>query len=160
MSDKDERTLKAVRHVVHDYVCLVSAGTSIYGNPKPPINSHVQYSFLLHCRKFAHFFMDRKPRDGMDDMLAQHFIGKRIEFKLGQWQKWDTHMAKHLFHLSYDRLDDWPPWTGHTENKEMLDEFRAAWRLFLANLPDRLRQKFDQEMEKKLALGDFRGLDV
>jgi hypothetical protein len=42
--------LKAVHHVVHDYVNLVSAGTLIYQSPRPPLNSHVQYSFIVQCR--------------------------------------------------------------------------------------------------------------
>jgi hypothetical protein len=86
---EEERDLAAVRHVVHDYVCLVSAGTSIYGNPRPPINSHVQYSFLVFCRKFGHFFMNQRGR-GMNDMAALDFVGK-LKFKtlLPTWFEWD-----------------------------------------------------------------------
>ena len=86
---EEERDLAAVRHVVHDYVCLVSAGTSIYGNPRPPINSHVQYSFLVFCRKFGHFFMNQRGR-GMNDMAALDFVGK-LRFKplLPTWFEWD-----------------------------------------------------------------------
>jgi hypothetical protein len=42
----------------------------------------------------------------------------------------------------------------------MLDEFRAAWRLFMANLPAPLKAKFDDQIAKKLALQDFQGLNL
>jgi hypothetical protein len=161
MSHNEAKVLKAVHHVVHDYTNLVSAGTLIYQSPRPPLNSHVQYSFIVQCRKFAHFFKNKVARGGADDILAEHFVGKKVIFKFKEWSAWDDHMDKHIFHLSYGRVKNTRPWTGHTENREMLDEFRAAWRLFLSKLPAKLKAEFDKEIANKLGPeSEFRDLDL
>jgi hypothetical protein len=160
MSAKENRALKAVRHVVHDYVNLVSAGTLLYRPLRPPFNSHVQYSFIVQCRKFAHFFLNQASR-GHDDILASHFVGKKIKFGFKEWSKWFDHMDKHIFHLSYGRVKNTRPWTGYAENREMLEQFRTAWRLFLSKLPDEFKAEFDKEIDKKLRPeSEFRDLDL
>ena len=52
----------AILHVVNDYTNLVSSGTLIQQPHTPPINTHVQYSFLVECRKFAAFFTNNRGR--------------------------------------------------------------------------------------------------
>jgi hypothetical protein len=118
----------------------------------------VQYSFIVQCRKLAHFFLSRGTRD---DILASHFIGKKIGFELKEWSTWKDHMDKHILHLSYGRVKNTWPWTGHHENRRMLNEFRTAWHLFLSKLPHRFVAEFNAEIAKKLRPdSEFRDLDL
>jgi hypothetical protein len=156
----EEKLLGAVHHIVHDYTILVSAGTLISQGLKPPVNSHVQYSFLLQSRKFAHFFMNKR-REGKDDMIAADFTGTKKIPKLKAWADWEDHMNKHLFHLSYERTKNSRKWEGYTENRLMLDGFRSAWRMFLSELPKKLRVEFESQIDKKLTpKSEFRDLDL
>ena len=93
--------------------------------------------------------------------MAKHFVGSKVRFKLREWSKWDDHMDKHIFHLSYGRIKNARAWTGHTENREILNEFRAAWRLFLSKLPEKLNAEFEKEIAKKVSAdSEFRDLDL
>jgi hypothetical protein len=147
--------LEAIHHIVHDYVNLISAGTEIPKEPKPPLNSHVQYSFILQLRKFANFFSNErrrtKGRNGrLDiDILAKDYVGSKIRYKLTEWKRWEDHMNTHIFHLSYQRTKNTRSWTGYKENPLMLAEFRSAWRLFLSKTPEPYRSEFDEEIERK-----------
>jgi hypothetical protein len=163
---EEEKRLAAVRHMVHDYTNLVSAGTLIHQSPKPPLNSHVQYSFIVQCRKFADFFSNRVSRLGKDDMMAKHFVGSKVRFTSKEWKKWEDHMNAHLFHLSYKRVKNTRPWTGYGVNQAILDEFRADWRLFLSKLPEPYKSKFREEIKGRQAPdangrpSEFKDLDL
>ena len=99
---KDEKRLKAVHHVVHDYANLVSAGTLTQDKTvKPPVNTHVQHAFLLGCRKLADFF--RKSSNGTD-IVAADFLRKKEQYPLPVWNKWGIPMNKQLAHLTYGRV--------------------------------------------------------
>ncbi len=72
---RDEKRLKAVHHVVHDYANLLSSGSLTQDKSvKPPFNTHVQHAFLLNCRKLADFF--RKSSDDRD-IVAADFLGRK-----------------------------------------------------------------------------------
>jgi len=149
----EQRRKRPSHHVVHDYVNLISAGTEIERKPKPPFNSHVQYSFILQYRKFADFFANRRKRIGRKpgdtDLLAKDFVSRKIRYDLREWRKWEDHMNIHLFHLNRFRTKNSRPWTGYTENGQMLKEFRIAWKLFYDALPDPLKNEFKEEIELK-----------
>src|SRR5271170_4740318 len=103
MTNEDRRK-RPSHHVVHDYVNLISAGTEIQRSPKPPLNSHVQYSFILQYRKFADFFANKRKkigrRKGDKDLLARDFVNRKLRFDLREWRKWEDHMNTHIFHLN------------------------------------------------------------
>jgi hypothetical protein len=166
MTEQETRKrTKAIHHVVHDYVNLISAGTEIQRSPRPPLNSHVQYSFILQYRKFADFFSSRRRRyrhkKGDIDILAKDFVSGKMHYQLPEWKKWEDHMNAHIFHLNYLRTRNSRPWTGYEENPKMLDEFRAAWRLFFDNLPEPYREEFKKQVALKLASdSDFRDLNL
>ena len=143
---EEEKRKAAVQHVVHDYANLVSARTEICRFPKPPLNSHVQYSFLVGCRKFGIFFSSTPPRH-KDEIVACHFLRKKVSFDLTEWSKWRDHMNVHLLHLSYGRVDDTRPWTGYDDlNKEILEEFRAAWKKFRAHVHEPYKAEFAKQV--------------
>ena len=68
--------LKAILHIVNDYTNLVSSGTHIYKGHKPPIGTHVQYSFLVECRKFAAFFGNKRGLKGRDIASKDYLAAK------------------------------------------------------------------------------------
>jgi hypothetical protein len=159
-----QKRLASIHHIVHDYVNLISAGTEMQRPLRPPLNSHVQYSFILQYRKFADFFSNERYRGshkkGDVDIVAADFTGKKIRFSLPEWKKWDTHMNGHIFHLNYLRSRNTRPWTGYA-NPRMLGEFRAAWKLFLSKVPEPYRSRFREEVAKKLQPdSEFRDLDL
>ena len=151
---------------VHDYANLVSGEKEIYRHPPPPLNSHVQYSFLVQCRKFGIFFAT-KESNHPEDIVASHFLGHKIAVDLSEWTAWGDHMNTHLFHLSYLRVDNTRPWTGYEDlNKRMLAQFRAAWRKFLAELPEPYKDEFVNQIFLRKQphadgqLSEFRDLDL
>jgi hypothetical protein len=149
-------------HIVHDYVNLISAGEEIKRMPKPPLNSHVQYSFILQYRKFADFFSNerrKKSKRGDLDMLAKDFVSSRISYRLTEWKKWEDHMNAHIFHLNRLRTRNSRSWTGHTENAIMLQEFRREWKRFFDALPEATKVEFAEEIELKRA-GEFADLEL
>ncbi len=157
----EERRKRPAHHIVHDYVNLISAGTEMARSPRPPLNSHLLYSFIFHYRKFADFFSNRhqkvprkaKRRKRDVDMLARDFAGSKTQCKLPEWKKWEDHMNAHLFHLNYLRTRNSRPWTGYTEVPTMFEEFERAWKVFFDSLPPPHRAEFKEEMELKLAPG-------
>ncbi len=151
--------LRSAEHIVHDYATLVLTGTKVHAGVPEPLNGPVEQSFHVQCRNLGNFFKSTRSNCVHDEMLAHHFIGKRVRFNLSAWTAWDRHMNTHLFHLSYDRLKNTRRWTGYGENQAFLEEFRAAWRLFLSQLPPDLRSEFDKAIAAK-KLKDFPDLDI
>ena len=82
---KEEKLLKAVHHVVHDYANLVSSGmmavTGCHHGTQlvPPVNTHVGHAFLVNCRKMSDFFT-KSPQQ--DDIWAGDFLGHMVAFDL------------------------------------------------------------------------------
>lgn len=153
--------MAAVQHIVHDYAVLVSAGMEVTKSHRAPLNHHVQYSFLVQCRNFGEFF-SRKPARRKNDIQARNFIGRKTTFKFKEWSKWATHMDKHLFHLTYDRVKNTRLWKGGNDNSVLLAEFQAAWRTFHASpqLSSRVKAEFHKEITKKLSEPAFADLDL
>jgi hypothetical protein len=188
----DERRKSRSHHVVHDYVNLISAATEmnlmlprtgIERRHQPPLNSHLQASFVLHYRKFDDFFANQRKRPGKKkkrcmllhllnrprktteaddfDMLAKDFVSSRIRYKLPEWRRWHDHMNGHLFHLNTFRTRNTRPWEGHTEVLQMLKEFQDAWKSFFDALPDAARSDFKEEIALKFKPGsEFADLDL
>jgi hypothetical protein len=165
MTDEQRRKRRS-HHIVHDYVNLISAGTEIGRLPNPPLNSHVQFSFILQYRKFADFFANKRKRidrkrKGDIDLLARDFVSSKIHYDLREWRRWEHHMNIHMFHLSSLRTKNSRPWTGYTENPQMLKEFKVAWERFFDALPEPLRAEFKEKIELKIAPGsEFADLDL
>jgi hypothetical protein len=162
----ERRCLLAIEHIVHDYANLVSGGKEISNLHAPPLNSHIQYSFLVNCRKFGVFFSSKPPRH-QGDMWFRHFVQKNIVFNLKEWTKWSDHMNTHLFHLSYGRIDNSRPWRGYEGvNTRILDDFRTAWRKFRRELPEPYKSKFAERVflrkqpDENGRLSEFYHLDL
>jgi len=154
----EERRKRLSHHVVHDYVNLISAGEQIKLQPRPPLNSHVQYSFILQYRKFSDFFSNKRRRaskKGDIDILAKDFVSAKIRYSLPEWKKWDAHMNAHVFHINVLRTRNSRPWTGYTENVKMLAEFRREWKKFFDALPDVKKAEFREEIGLKRGSVDF-----
>jgi hypothetical protein len=177
----EERRKRLSHHVVHDYVNLVSAGTEIARSHPPPLNSHMLYSFIVQYRKFADFFANKRKRMGRKrcrllnllspargtteatdiDVLAKDFVSGKIRYELREWRKWEHHMNTHLFHINTFRTRNTRPWEGHTEVRQMLKEFQAAWKRFFDGLPEALKAEFKEEIELKVTPpSEFANLDL
>jgi len=150
--------LGAILHIVNDYTNLVSSGTLIQAAHKPPINTHVQYSFLVECRKFAAFFRNNRGPKGTD-IASSDYLKAKLRFKLPVWKAWHDHMNVHLLHLSYDRLSSKIQWTGHTVNADLLDEFQRAWKLFLAKVEEPYKSEFERQIAARESKPEYKGLD-
>jgi hypothetical protein len=139
--------LEAVNHVVHDYAILISAGELTQRHHVPPINSHIQYSFLVACRKLAGFFLNLREKN---DILSKEFLpGKQVGFKVPLWKDvWHEAMNRQLLHLSYDRVDKAKSWDGK-DNAELLRQFRKEWKKFLGSLEDPFDARFAKEIAAK-----------
>lgn len=122
----------AVKHIVHDYVFLVVAGTDIQKPLTNPLNHYAERTFLTHCRSLAKFF---SAGGDERDMHAREFTQKPFERNFPIWDKWRTHIDQHLMHLSKGRVENTVPWTGEP-NKCMLEEFKAVWSEFLGEVKD------------------------
>jgi hypothetical protein len=155
VSDADKH--RAILHIVNDYTNLVSSGTLIQKVPQPPISTHVQYSFLVECRKFAGFFRNNRGPKGTDIVSKDYVNMKRV--KLPVWNEWHDHMNQHLMHLSYCRLYSKTQWNGHTVNAVLLDEFRRAWKLFLAEVEEPFRSEFETHVAARASRPEYSGLD-
>ncbi len=89
----------AVKDIVHDYSTLVLTGEAIpTGKMGIPWNGPVEQSFLVNCRKFAHFFLN-KGMKGKPDILSKHYLPSPITFCLPTWELWFDHHDKFLFHI-------------------------------------------------------------
>jgi len=156
-----EDLLAAAKHIVHDYSTLVLTGVAIAkGSISAPFNGPLEQSFHISCRKFAHFFENKRSKRGLRDMMARQFVGRGVKFKFPTWTKWAQHMDKHLFHLSYDRFKNKRPWHGYAENPAFLREFQIAWKLFLSELPQGLKERFSLELNDRAQNPAFRDLDL
>jgi len=133
----------AVRHVVHDYVYLVAAGTDTQRPLQHAFNHYAERAFHVHCRAFGNFFSGKgEPRD----LYARDFTRQPFVRALPLWDKWRDHVDKHPMHLTQGRIKNKIPWTGEP-NLCILEEFRAVWDEFLVELKDQLRLLFDREIE-------------
>lgn len=132
----DDQLKGGVEHIVHDYATLVLTGEAIpTGKMGIPWNGPVEQSFLVNCRKFAHFFLN-KGMPGKPDILSMHYLPAPKVFSLPTWDRWFDHHDKHLFHLSYARTDPSNrKWTGDPEDRDFFRELRAAWIGFLCSQP-------------------------
>src|SRR5882762_10084954 len=148
-----------IQHVVHDYALRVSAGTEIKTYHKPPINTHIQYSFLVGCRKFADFFLNNRGGHG-DGIIAKDFLGTKFGFKFSVWKKWLKHMNTHLFHLSRARVESTTQWTGQEINQQLLDEFMSAWKKFRPLVHEPFRSEFERQILLQSSKPEYQGLDL
>lgn len=159
-----QRRRRPSHHIVHDYVNLISAAAEIERKPPPPLNSHVQYSFILQYRKFVDFFSNKRRRGdakkGDRDMLAKDFVSPKIRYNLPEWKKWGYHMNGHVFHINYFRTRNTRAWTGYGVNAKMLEEFKVGWQRFFDGLSEPLKAEFREEIDLKRAQSDFAGLDL
>ena len=137
----------AVKHVVHDYVYLVAAGTDVQRPQKHPFNHYAERTFLIHCRAFGEFFSDRRNDRDNRDLRAQDFTRTPFARSVPIWVQWRDHIDKHLMHLTKSRITNKIPWTGEP-NKCILEEFRAVWNEFLSELKDEVRPLFEDEINK------------
>ncbi|SPF55147.1 hypothetical protein SBA4_6980005 [Candidatus Sulfopaludibacter sp. SbA4] len=135
---------EAVKHVVHDYVYLVVAGTDTQRPLDHPFNHYAERTFHTHCRAFGDFFSDKNDSR---DLYARHFTRGQFIRTFTIWDEWRGHIDKHLMHLTTGRITNRVPWTGEP-NQHILKEFRAAWDDFLADLQDDLKPLFAQELEQ------------
>jgi hypothetical protein len=166
MAKPDNQTLiKAVHHIVHDYANLMSSGTLTQpddaekANIQPPVNTHIQHAFLLNCRKLADFF--NNSTDWPDDIIAKHFTGSSEKPILKEWDYWGKPMDKQLAHLTYTRVTAPVPWDGYKANRLLLNEFQAAWKLFLNKVQEPFEVIFDSEISKKeQSNSEFKDLDL
>ena len=133
----------AVRHIVHDYVYLVAAGTDTQRPLPHPFNHYAERTFHVHCRAFGGFF---SGEGDIRDLYARDFTRQPFLRALPLWDKWRNHVDKHLMHLTQGRITNKIPWTGEP-NLRLLEEFRAVWDEFLVALRDELRPLFDREIE-------------
>lgn len=140
----------AIHHVIYEYANLVSSGLHVLSAPGCPIDTHVQDAFLLNCRKLSDFFSTRatdKP-----DVKAGHFCGAKgaPAVTLAEWTNWKDAIDKQLAHLSYTRVTGAKPWYGYDgTNARLLQEFRAAFRLFLAHIDKDYRDALEQELQER-----------
>jgi hypothetical protein len=137
----------AVKHVVHDYVYLVTAGTDLQRSQTPPFNHYAERTFLVHCRALGDFFSDGNDRR---DLHARDFTRTPFVRELPAWDHWRGHIDKHLMHLTKARITNTIPWTGEP-NKSFLEEFRAVWREFLSELKEELKPLFKEEINRHQA---------
>jgi hypothetical protein len=134
----------AIPHIVHDYAYLIASGTDTQRPHPHPFNHYAERTFLVHYRTMAEFFA------GEQDVRAEHFTRGAFRPSLNTWKDWEPHVQSHLMHLTAGRMKKKHrrAWYGNT-NKPMLEEFRAAWKEFLAELKDDLRPIFQQEIDKQ-----------
>jgi hypothetical protein len=152
--------LDSVRHVVYEYANLISSGELLAVQHAYPINTHLQDAFLLSCRKMADFFLwkpTRYPQPQKYDIVASDFTVSPLGYSLPVWKKkWATAMDRQLAHITWKRDLGWDA----TDNKALMEEQRAAWKKFLANLKPNFQVRFREQInEKKRCLG-FENLDL
>jgi hypothetical protein len=162
--------IAGVRHVVHDYANLVSAGTMKLTDTharkalEPPVNTHVGEAFLFNCRKMYEFFLyptyacKGKGDDIGASLYLQH-CSKLPDFRLQEWARWHDPMNKQLLHVTFARVNKPKVWEGHDENKLFLDEFKSAWKLLLRSLADPFKTEFDTQIAARLN-SEYAGLDL
>lgn len=131
----------AVKHVVHDYVYLVAAGTDTQRHADPPFNHYAERTFHVHCRTLDEFFR------GKTDIRVAHFTKRSFAANLKTWDDWEPHIQMHLMHLTAGRTKaNVREWNGEP-NKDFLTEFVEAWQAFVADLQDDLRPLFAEQLE-------------
>jgi hypothetical protein len=135
----------AVEHIVHDYSYLMVSGHDTQKPLDGPYNHYAERTFLVHCRSFAEFLMNKAHRR---DMCATDFVDTMPPIALDTWNRWHDHIDKHLMHLSQLRVGNPVPWTGSC-NKPMLEEFIVAWGVFYRAIKPSLKPEFDKQLEAK-----------
>jgi hypothetical protein len=143
----------AIPHIVHDYVYLIVSGTDTLRPHPHPFNHYAERTFLVHYRTMAEFFA------GEQDVRSEHFTRAAFKPSLSTWEDWEPHIQSHLMHLTAGRMKKKGrrAWRGDT-NKPMLEEFRVAWKDFLAEMKDDLRPIFEQEIDKQR--NGFKGYEL
>jgi hypothetical protein len=143
-----QNRLDAIEHVVYEYANLSSAGFySMRGDA--PWRTHADDAFLLGYRKLGDFLLNEYPRS-KDDVLALDYLpaGSKRVWDLPTWQQeWRTHMNKQLTHVAYARVIAPREWNHLKWNPKLLNEFRVAWKAFLAAVTDK---DFDDEFERQI----------
>jgi hypothetical protein len=135
----------AIRHIVHDYVYLLAAGTDTQRPLAHPFNHYAERTFHVHCRALAKFFSAEKDDR---DIYARHFTLTSFVRTLPIWDDWSDHIDKHLMHLTAGRTKPTARiWTGEA-NKSFLAEFTAAWGEFRKELKGELKPRFDEAIKK------------
>ena len=155
--------LEAIQHVVYEYANLVSAGCMLFSGKdptgvllQPPVNTHVQDSFLLSCRKMADFFHKGEYKD---DVKASHYIDLFTR-TLPKTEKLTKHLNKNLAHVSYSRIKEKLVWDGK-ENAPLLEEHQKAWREFLLKLKGTgFHSKFEEEISRRNTRDGFEELNL
>jgi hypothetical protein len=138
--------LDAVHHVVHDFAILVASGDLIKTFHEPPINSLIQDTFLMSCRKFGAFFSNRGRTN---EMLVNDFLSTPQNFDVPLWtETWCKPMNRQLLHLSFERIRGSLSWDG-SANRELLEQFRTAWRKFLEALEEPFFSEFARQIAAK-----------
>lgn len=144
MSNYDPKD--AVEHIVHDYLYLVAAGTDTQDTTlKHPLNHYAERTFLMHCRALADFFWSN---GGKRDLRAEAFTKANFSVSLPTWKKVRKHINKHLMYLTVGRITNVIPWTGDLD-KDLLEEFMAAWNKFLNALKPAFRPLFEEEIKRQ-----------
>ena len=131
----------AVKHLVHDYVYLVAAGTDTQRPHGHPFNHYAERTFLVHCRAMAEFFSGEK------EICPMHFTRGPFTPSLPTWKNWKSHVNMHLMHVTRGRNTNKIPWTGEA-NGPMLKEFREVWGEVLGEMKDDFRPLFEEEIDK------------
>ena len=102
------------------------------------------------------------------DIVAADFfpLKQKPRFRFPFWREWGTAMDKQMIHLSYERVTNPKHWDGYKENKQFLEEFRVAWRIFRKEVPEPYRTEFINQVfirKQPNAAGhpsEFRDLDL
>lgn len=152
--------LNSVWDVVYEYGNLISSGELLQTPLPPPINTHVQDAFLLSCRKMADFFLwkptTRYPEPDKHDIVASDFTASPQAYTLPIWDSWATAIDKQLAHITWKRDKGW----DGSKNKPFMEELRAAWKLFLANLDPKFQTRFGEELAKRKRDEPYSRLDL
>lgn len=137
----------AVKHVVHDYVCLVAAGVDTTERYLPfPLNHYAERTFLVYCRGMGQFF---SGKGRTTDVYARHFADGFVR-EVAVWEDWHDHVDKHLMHVTQARIDNKVEWTGKW-NAAILRAFRDTWEEFLREVKDDVKSVFAQELQERRA---------
>jgi len=146
MRPDDQRKLRMIEHIVHDWAKLVEIYTAPDNRP-PPLNHAVERAFLVESRKFAHFFRNnRGPLQ--EDAVSKDFVdvNRRFKAKLPVWKNWQDHINVHLMHLSYQRTDNTTPWTGKA-NEPIFEELCEKWNEFLQHVDPKFEAEFKRQRQ-------------
>jgi hypothetical protein len=143
----------AVWHVVYEYGNLISAGELLQKPLTPPINTHVQDAFLISVRKLADFFTVL-PKEY--DVVASDYTNSPQIYNLPTWNQWSKAIDRQLAHITWKRDQGW----NGSANKPLMEELRAAWKLFLKNLDPKYKAEFEQNIAKRKGDKEYANLDL